>query len=40
MLGFLAYALMSFFPQILDAANVAHTVYGGGLTPALRATFF
>ena len=39
-LGFLAYALMNFFPRILDAAYAAYTVYGAGLTPALMATFF
>jgi len=39
-LGFSAYALMNFFPRILDAAYAAYTVYGAGLTPALMATFF
>ncbi|MDW7679657.1 MAG: sodium:solute symporter family protein, partial [bacterium] len=39
-LGLMAYALMQFFPRILDAAYAAYTVYGAGLTPALLATFF
>ena len=39
-LGIMAYALMQFFPRILDAAYAAYTVYGAGLTPALMATFF
>lgn len=39
-LGILAYALMQFFPRILDAAYAAYTVYGAGLTPALMAVFF
>ena len=40
LLGLSAYALMNFFPRILDAAYAAYTVYGAGLTPALIATFF
>ena len=39
-LGISAYALMNFFPRILDAAYAAYTIYGAGLTPALMATFF
>jgi solute:Na+ symporter, SSS family len=39
-LGFMAFALMQFFPRILDAAYAAYTVYGAGLTPALMAVFF
>ena len=39
-LGMMAYALMQFFPRVLDAAYAAYTVYGAGLTPALMATFF
>lgn len=39
-LGVSAYALIQFFPRILDAAYAAYTVYGAGLTPALVATFF
>ncbi len=39
-LGVCAYALMQFFPRILDAAYAAYTVYGAGLTPALMAVFF
>jgi len=39
-LGGLAYALMQFFPRVLDAAYAAYTVYGAGITPALIATFF
>ena len=39
-LGAAAYALIQFFPRILDAAYAAYTVYGAGLTPALMASFF
>ncbi len=39
-LGAMAYALMQFFPRVLDAAYAAYTVYGAGITPALIATFF
>ncbi len=39
-LGIMAFALMQFFPRILDAAYAAYTVYGAGLTPALMAVFF
>ncbi len=39
-LGVCAYALISFFPRILDAAYAAYTVYGAGITPALMAVFF
>ena len=39
-LGIFAFALMQFFPRILDAAYAAYTVYGAGLTPALMAVFF
>jgi SSS family solute:Na+ symporter/sodium/proline symporter len=39
-LGICAYALISFFPRILDAAYAAYTVYGAGITPALMAVFF
>jgi SSS family solute:Na+ symporter/sodium/proline symporter len=39
-LGIMAFALMQFFPRILDAAYAAYTVYGAGLTPALIAVFF
>jgi len=39
-LGLAAFALMQFFPRILDAAYAAYTVYGAGLTPALMAVFF
>lgn len=40
LLGILAYALIQFFPRILDAAYAAYTVYGAAITPALLATFF
>ena len=39
-LGICAFALINFFPRILDAAYAAYTVYGAGLTPALMAVFF
>ncbi len=39
-LGICAYALIQFFPRILDAAYAAYTIYGAGITPALMATFF
>ncbi|MBN1224265.1 MAG: sodium:solute symporter family protein [Candidatus Aminicenantes bacterium] len=39
-LGITAYALISFFPRILDAAYAAYTIYGAGITPALVAVFF
>ncbi len=39
-LGMMAFALIQFFPRILDAAYAAYTVYGAGLTPALMAVFF
>ena len=39
-LGFFAYALINFFPRILDAAYAAYTIYGAGITPALLAVFF
>ncbi len=39
-LGLCAFALINFFPRILDAAYAAYTVYGAGLTPALMAVFF
>lgn len=39
-LGFIAFALIRFFPTILEAAYAAYTVYGAGITPALMAVFF
>jgi len=39
-LGIISYALINFYPRVLDAAYAAYTVYGTGLTPALMATFF
>lgn len=39
-LGICAYALIGFFPRILQAAFAAYTIYGAGLTPAVMATFF
>jgi len=39
-LGLTSYALISFFPRILDAAYAAYTIYGAGITPALMAVFF
>ena len=39
-LGIIAFALIRFFPTILEAAYAAYTVYGAGITPALMAVFF
>lgn len=39
-LGAIAFALIRFFPTILEAAYAAYTVYGAGITPALIAVFF
>ncbi|MGD2295695.1 MAG: sodium:solute symporter family protein, partial [Candidatus Aminicenantes bacterium] len=39
-LGVIAFALIRFFPTILEAAYAAYTVYGAGITPALLAVFF
>ncbi len=39
-LGAIAFALIRFFPTILNAAFAAYTVYGAGITPALMAVFF
>ncbi|MFC2161614.1 sodium:solute symporter [Acidobacteriota bacterium] len=39
-LGAIAFALIRFFPTILEAAFAAYTVYGAGITPALMAVFF
>ncbi len=39
-LGAISFALIGFFPRILQAAYAAYTVYGAGLTPVIMATFF
>jgi SSS family solute:Na+ symporter/sodium/proline symporter len=39
-LGLLAYVLIAFFREILDAVVAAYTIYGAGVTVALLAVFF
>ena len=40
LLGMTSYAIVGFFPRVLDAAFTAYTVYGAAVTPALIAAFF
>ena len=39
-LGILAYVMIAFFQEILQAAVAAYTIYGAAITPALLAIFF
>ena len=38
--GAIAYALVGFYPRVLEAAFAAYTMYGASITPALMAIFF